>query len=157
MVESILYFNSIAVPVWFLKLSRSCMGHCWVITLWSPEAVKPCDHACFRHLQQWILGVLPLDGLMTILYSMSMLSYPFHTVIHFIKMITKYLLGSSEVPHKCFWLDWWQKLPTYVMIILVGFRDTVMITKPIGMPGPPRKHCSYVLKLDTVSADFSLS
>ena len=43
------------------------------------------------------------------------------------------------------------------MIILVGFRETVMNTKPIGMPGPPEKHRSSVIKLDTVSTDFSLS
>jgi len=43
------------------------------------------------------------------------------------------------------------------MIVLVGFRDTVMITKPIGMSGPPENHRSSVIKLDTVSTDFSLS
>jgi len=100
-----------------------------IVKPWSREALWP----CFRHLQQWILGVLPLDGLMIIRYSMSMLSYPFHTVTHFIEMIAKYLLGSSEVPHKCLWSEWWQKLPTYVMIMLVGFRDTFIITKPIGI------------------------
>jgi len=129
MAGSSLFFNSIAVPVCFLKLGRSCMGPCSVITLRSPQALWP----CFRHRQQWILGVLPLDGLMIILYSMSMLPYPFHTVTHFIKMIAKYSLGSSEVAHKRFWSEWWHKLPTYVMIMLVGFRDTFMITKPMGI------------------------
>jgi len=49
MVESSLYFNSIAVPVWFLKLTLA-----WNITadLSHWDALWP----CFRHPQQWILG-----------------------------------------------------------------------------------------------------
>jgi len=43
------------------------------------------------------------------------------------------------------------------MLMLIGFLDLVMITKPIAMPGPPRKHCCTVLKLDTVSTGFSFS
>jgi len=72
----------------------------------------------------------------------------------------KMFMGSFELPHKGFGLEWREKFSTYVMLMLVGFRDSVMtsmITKPIPIPGPPRKHCSYVLKLDTVSIGFSFS
>jgi len=38
-----------------------------------------------------------------------------------------------------------KKLPTYVMIMLVGFRDTVMITKPIGIAWTAEKGTALLL------------
>jgi len=50
--------------------------------------------------------------------------------------------GSFELPHKGLGSEWRQQFSTYVMLMLVGFRDSVMtsmITKPIPIAWTTQK------------------
>ena len=173
MVGSSLYCYSIAVPVWFLKLTPAWniaelalrglsphiyMSHVMTCT-WSGQSPlgRPQDESlfylrvmnivcvkpCWAHIQKprdhiadtptnGFYDILPLDGMMIVIYSILCYHMPF---AHFIKMLAKYLLGSYEVPHRCFWSEWWPSFTEdlYHASLLIGFQDiamTSMITKP---------------------------
>ena len=154
MVESILYFNSIADFWNFLDLAWDIaeLSYCEALKPWSPVTMFQTPSTMnFRsvatrwaddHPLQHVYAIISFSHCHT-LRSLKWLQNIFGDCLKFLRN------GSGRNVDKNF--------PFMLWSCLLTFGIHLWLLSQYLSPGPPRKHCSSVLKLDTVSTGFSFS